>query len=119
MLLTARVRLVLEGSPEVRIPGVKVALYDRDIGDEDDPLGEDLTDDVGEILFGFEFDVYTDAEDRDMWRISSLPDLYVIVYDAAGEVVLSTRSQTRVDKLPRLFTVEVSRDLAEAHGLID
>lgn len=119
MLLTTRIRVVLEGSPERWISGVRVALYDRDLDDEDDLLGEEVTNEVGEILFSYDSGLYMDAEDQDQWRIDSLPDLYVVVYDDQGKVVLTTRPQTLMDNLPRLITVEVSRDLAEKYSLLE
>ena len=118
MLLTTRVKLVLAEAPDTGIPGVKVSLYDRDIHDEDDWLGTDTTDDQGEILFIFESEQYTDAEDQPEWRIDSLPDLFVIVYDAQDQVVFSTRSEALQNNLPRRYVVEVSRELAEKHGLM-
>ena len=118
MLLTTRVKLVLAETPTVGLPNVKVALFDQDIDDEDDPLGTGVTDAQGEFLFAYDSSLYTDAEDKDDWTIASLPDLYVIAYDAQGQEVVNTREQTRRDKLPKLLTVPVSRALAEAHGLL-
>ena len=118
MLLTTRVRLVLEEAPEMVLPGVKVSLYDRDIQDEDDLLGTEVTDAKGEALFAFDSDLYTDAEDQPEWRLESLPDFYVVIYDAQGRVVLSTRAETLRDNLPRLFTVPISRELVEKHKLV-
>ena len=112
MLLTTRVKLVLSSSPGTGIPGVKVSLYDRDIQDEDDFLATAVTDDQGEIFFSF------DSEEKDLWRLESLPDLYVKVYDARGQVVLSTKSETLDDKLPKLITIPISQELVEKHGLM-
>jgi len=118
MLLTTRVKLVLSNSPGTGIPGVKVSLYDRDIQDEDDFLATAVTDNQGEIFFNFNSEQYTDAEEKDIWRLESLPDLYVKVYDARDQVVLSTRSETLEDKLPKLLTVPISQELVEKHGLM-
>ena len=118
MVLTTRVKLVLSSSPATGIPGVKVSLFDRDIQDEDDFLATAVTDDQGEIFFSFDSDQYTDAEEQELWRLESLPDLYVKVYDAYGQVVLSTRSETHEDKLPKLITVPISQELVEKHGLM-
>lgn len=118
MLLTTRVRVVLAETPNLPLLGVQVALYDRDEGDADDHLGDGVTDDRGEILFSYDSDAYTDAEDKDDWRASSLPDLYVIVTDADGQVVLNTRDQALQDQLPRRLTVPIPRALAEQHGLL-
>ena len=63
MLLTTRMKLVLAGEPETPLPGVKVALYDRDEADPDDHLDTGVTDAQGEVLFKFDSERYTDAED--------------------------------------------------------
>ena len=118
MLLTTRVRLVLSGPPNTAIPGVKVSLYDRDIQNEDDFLSTGTTDDQGEITFRFESEVYPDAEENELWRLESLPDLYVKVYDAHGQILLSTRSETLEDQLPKLITIPISQELVEKHVLM-
>lgn len=118
MLLTTRVKLVLAESPTVGLAGVKVALFDQDIHDEDDLLGSGVTDAKGEYLFAYDSSLYTDTEDKDDWTIASLPDLYVVVYDGSGQVVLTTREQTRQDKLPKLLTIPISRELAEQRHLL-
>jgi hypothetical protein len=118
MLLTTRVKLVLAESPTTCIPGVKVELYDRDSNDEDDWLAAAISDDQGEILFSYDSEEYTDAEDQELWRLESLPDLYVKVYNTQDQVVLSTRSDTLEDKLPKLITVPISQELVDQHGLM-
>lgn len=118
MLLTTRVRLVVAESPTTAIPGIKVELYDRDLNDQDDLLAMAVSDEQGEILFSYNSEEYTDAEDQELWRLESLPDLYVIVYDAHNQVVLSTRSQTQEDRLPKLITIPISQVLVDQHGLI-
>ena len=118
MLLTTRVKLVLSSSPATGISGVKVSLFDRDLQDEDDYLATAVTDGHGEIFFRFDSEQYTDAEEQELWRLESLPDLYVKVYDAQDQVVLSTRSGALEDKLPKLITVPISQELVEKHGLM-
>ena len=118
MLLTTRVRLVLADSPNMGISGVKVELYDRDINDADDLLATGVSDDQGEILISFDSEQYTDTEDQELWRLESLPDLYVVVYDSNDQVVLSTRSKTQADQLPKLITVPISQELVEEHSLL-
>jgi hypothetical protein len=118
MLLTTRVKFVLAESPTTGIPGVKVELYDRDSNDEDDLLATEVSDDQGEILFSFDSEEYADAEDQELWRLESLPDQYVKVYDAQGQIVLSTRSETLEDQLPKLITVPISQELVDQHGLM-
>jgi len=109
MKLTIRVKLVLAEEERVGLPGVKVALYDRDWQSEDDLLGTETTDDKGEIYFNFDERKYQDAEDGPNWRADSLPDLYVNLLDAQDKVVYSTRDQTQRDKMPALLTIPVPR----------
>ena len=118
MLLTTRIKLFVDEDPSIPIPNVKISLFDRDEGDEDDLLATEFTDEKGEIFFGFESYLYTDEEDKPEWRTDSLPDLYVIVYDSQGREVLSTRSQTDFDKLVREIPVPISVELINSHSLL-
>lgn len=118
MLLTTRVRLVVAESPTTALPGVKVYLYDRDLNDQDDLLATGVSDEQGEILFSYNSETYTDAEDQELWRLESLPDLYVKVYNAHDQIVLSTFSETQTDKLPKLITVPISQAQVDQHGLM-
>ena len=118
MLLTTRVKLFTDGNRGKPLPGVKVSLYDRDNSDDDDLLATATTDEVGEIFFSYDSDLYTDTEDQPSWYIDSLPDLFVIVYDAKDQVVISTRAKTRQDKLVRVIEVPISQELVAKHGLI-
>jgi hypothetical protein len=112
------VKLVLSEVPGPGLPGVKVSLYDRDTHDEDDLLVTSVTDAQGEIFFSFESIDYTDAEVSPSWRTDSMPDLYVVIFDAAGDAVHSTRSETLQDKLPKLLIIPIDRALAEKHNLL-
>ena len=116
--MVTRIRLVRATDPQQGLPGVKVALFDRDIQDPDDHLSTGETDAAGEVLFKFDSDQYTDSEDSELWRIDSMPDLYVVIYNRSGEVILSTRSETQENKLPELITVPISEELIQAHGLL-
>jgi hypothetical protein len=118
MLLASRVKLTVDEPSETVLQGVKVALFDRDLTKQDDLLGMDKTDENGEILFTYDSSVYTDPEDSPAWKTDSLPDLYVVVYDAQDQIVHSTRSQVIKDKLPKLIPVRVSRELVEKHHLL-
>ncbi len=117
MKLVMRVRLVAADEPKKSLPNVTVALYDRDWKSEDDFLGKGVTDAKGEIFFEFEEKTYKDAEDSPDWRIESLPDLYVNVFDAQGSVVYSTRDVVERDKFPQLLVVPVPRAILEQHKL--
>lgn len=117
MKLMLRVQLVIAQEPKKVLPNVKVSLYDRDWKSDDDFLGTDITDAKGEIFFQFDEAKYKDDEDGPDWRIESLPDLYVNVYDAQGNVVYSTRDAVERDKFPKLLVVPVPRAIVEKHAL--
>lgn len=118
MVLATRVRVVLAETPRVGLPGVKVALYDRDVLSSDDHLGAGVTDAQGEYVFRYDSALFTDSEDGPDWKIASLPDLYVVVYDASGAEVHNTRADALENQLPKLITVPIPRALAQEHGLL-
>jgi len=118
MFLTTRVKLFVAEAPKTPVPDVKVALFDKDMYDDDDLLATETTDAGGEIFFGFDSERYTDAEDQPEWKIDSLPELYVVVYSSQDQVVLSTRDQALQDKLVRIIEVPISQELINKHGLL-
>ncbi len=118
MQIMTRVKLVVAETPRVGVPGAKLSLYDRDQENPDDLLATGITDAQGEVVFTYDSAAFTDNEDGPEWSMASLPDLYVVVYNAAGEEVLNTRSQTVDDQLPRVLIVSIGRELAEQHGLL-
>lgn len=123
MILVVRVKLVVveEASdvlPGNILPGVKLALYDRDISDEDDFLASGVTGENGEARLVFDSDQYTDQEDQPAWRLDSMPDLYVKVYNHQGVEIYSTRDRTVDDRLPDLITVALPKELADQHHLL-
>ena len=113
MNLMMRVQIVREDDHRKGLPNVTVALYDRDWKSDDDLLGTEVTDAKGEIFFQFDEKKYKDGEDGPDWRIESLPDLYVNLLDAKGNVVYSTREVTEKDKFPQLLVVPVPKSIAE------
>jgi hypothetical protein len=117
MILVVRVKLVLKEDPGKLLKGVKLALYDRDQADEDDFLASGLTGENGQARLVFDSDQYTDKEDQPAWRLDSMPDLYVNVFDKDEKVIYSTREQAEVDKMPDLITVALPQSLAEQHQL--
>lgn len=119
MILATRVKLVIAETPEIVLPGVRVALYDRDHASMDDFLGESVTNEKGEARFVFESEAYTDEEDLPLWKLDSLPDLYVMVYNPEGVVLLTTRQDVEVNNLPQQMIVGVPEELARQHGLIE
>ena len=118
MLLTTRVKLFAAESPHAPLPNIKVSLFDRDLNDEDDLLATEITDHKGEIFFRFDSERYTDTEDQPSWKIDSLPDFYVVVYDSQNRVVLSTLEHTKQDKLLRLIEVPISQELITEYALL-
>jgi hypothetical protein len=117
MILVTVVKLVIAETPDVTLPGVKINLYDRDSYSMDDYLVSGVTDEKGKARLVFDSEQYTDEDDAPAWRIESLPDLYVVVYAADGQVVLSTREATEQDSLPSWITVGIPRPLVERHHL--
>jgi hypothetical protein len=118
MILATTIKLVLSESPDIPLPGVKINLYDRDQTSLDDYLVTGVTDDKGEAHLIFDSGQYTDEDDSPSWRIESLPDLYVVVYAANGQVAFSNRESTQVDSLPSTIVVHIPRPLAEKYRLI-
>jgi hypothetical protein len=119
MILATTVKLVLSETPDISLPGVKINLYDRDQTSMDDYLVTGVTDEKGQVRLVFDSDRYTDEDDSPAWRIESLPDLYVVVYAADGQVALSTRKATQEDSMPSTITVQIPRLLAEKYKLIE
>ena len=117
MKLMMRVQLVLDENRKHVLPNVQVSLYDRDWKSADDLLGTAVTDAKGEIYFEFDEKKYKDDEDAPDWRIESLPDLYVNVFDAQGNLVYSTRDVVARDKFPKLLVVPIPRAIVEQHAL--
>lgn len=110
-----RVKLFVEGAPAEWIAGAIVCLYDRDRLSRDDFLGTEMTDTYGEATFRFREEQFLDLDDR---VGGSLPELYVKVFGAEGECVLSTRAEATRNTIPPLIQVPVDRELARRHGLI-
>jgi len=48
----------------------------------------------------------------------ALPELYVRVYDSAGDCVVSTRGDAARNTIPELIRIPIDRDVASKHGLI-
>jgi hypothetical protein len=109
------VKLFVEQSPSEWIACAIVCLYDRDRLSRDDHLGMDITNVYGEATFRFTEEDFLDVDDR---LGGALPELYVRVYDSAGECVLSTRADAARNTIPELIRIGVDRELARRHGLL-
>ena len=118
MILATRIALVVAETPEIPLPGVKVVLYDRDEHSMDDYLGTGVTNEQGEARIVFESEAYADEEDLPLWKLDSLPDLYVMVYSPAGEVLLTTRQEVDWDNLPQQLVVGVPEETARRLRLL-
>ena len=118
MILATRIKLVVAETPEIPLIGVKVVLYDRDEHSMDDHLGSGVTNEKGEVRIAFESETYADEEDLPLWKLNSLPDLYVMVHSPKGEVVLSTRQEVEWDNLPQQLVVGVPEETARRFGLL-
>jgi hypothetical protein len=116
MILVTRLRVVLEQAPQIGIEGVRVALFERDEQDPDDFLMEGVTDGQGEVSFHYDSSLFTDQEDQPLWRAESLPELFVVIYSAKGEILYSTRSEAAPDALRRLILVALPQNLVEKLG---
>jgi hypothetical protein len=109
------VKLFVEQSPSEWIACAIVCLYDRDRLSRDDHLGMDVTNVYGEATFRFSEEDFLDVDDR---LGGALPELYVRVYDSAGDCVLSTRAEAARNTIPELIRIPVDRALAQRHGLV-
>lgn len=110
-----RVKLYVADAPTEWISCAIVCLYDRDRLSRDDHLGINVTDVYGEASFRFTDEEFLDVDDR---IGGVLPELYVKVFDSAGECVVSTRAGAARNAVPELIRVPVERELARRHGLI-
>ena len=110
-----KVKLFVEGSAGEWIACAIVYLYDRDRLSADDHLGMGITNTYGEATFRFSADEFVDVDDR---IGGALPELYVKVFDAKGECVLSTRAGATPNAVPSLIQVGISREVALQHELI-
>jgi hypothetical protein len=111
------VRVLLSESREP-VAGVKVALYDRDDKSDDDLLGTGTTNKIGEVDFHYRTRDFTDGALglRDDGK-DSTPDLYAVVYNAAGDAVLSTRDHATQNKASGHILVLLDETIAQVHKL--
>lgn len=110
-----RVKLIVEDEPGEWIVGAIVCLYDRDRLTRDDHLGTNVTNTYGEASFRFSAGDFLDLDDR---IGGTLPELYVEVFDADGNRVLSTRAEAVPNAVPELIRIAIPRDVATRHRLL-
>ena len=122
MKYTTTVRVLIANSNKP-VVGVKVGLFDRDENSPDDPLGTGLTNRFGEVDFHYRTRDFADDalgmsdEGIKILGRDSVPDLYAIIYNREGEVVLSMRDQAVQNKAALHLTVYVEPQLAAQHSL--
>ncbi len=73
------------------IPGLNIQVWDKDIGNMDEYIGDTITDKLGE--FSIEFT----EEDFSHWGKEEAPDIYFIVTNKAGAVIYSTEETVAWD----------------------
>lgn len=115
MQYQTRVKLFIDGAPTEWIVGAVVCLYDRDRISRDDSLGSNITNAYGEADFTFDEADFLDVDD---FLGGALPELYVKVFDSAGQCAISTRGIALSNHVPPLIRVPVERQIAKRHNLI-
>lgn len=119
-MFVANVRVLITES-EQPLPGVAVSLYDRDRHSADDLLGTARTDGQGLATIEFSGRSFGDDPSRVIddspGRLDLLPDVYVVVHGASGEVVTSTRERVQENQVPGLVTIKIGWEAALEHGL--
>ena len=58
------------------------------------------------------------VKDLSLWKIGSLPDLYIMVYNADEEVILSSREEAEENNLAQSITIGIPKYLVERHRLL-
>lgn len=115
-MFSTTVRVFLRQQPPVALPNVPICLFDRDETNPDDPLGMAVTDSDGQATIYYSLSQCADDEDIP-GTIDALPELYVAVYDAQGNIVLSTRANAKLNLHLPLIEVSIAPELAIARGL--
>lgn len=112
------VRVLLRESRKA-VTGIKVALYDRDEKSEDDLLGTGTTNKIGEVDFHYKTRDFADGALglTDDGVLDTVPDLYVIVYNADDEIILSTRDNATQNKASGHILVLLDEAVAQVHKL--
>lgn len=104
------------------IANARVELYDRDEKSDDDLLGSGITNRFGEVTFKYNSKAFTDGligADETRLGGDTVPDLYPVVYDAQGGLVVSKRGEATRNKASLHILVLVEQEKALAHKLLD
>ncbi|HLV33485.1 MAG TPA: hypothetical protein VKY59_00165 [Spirillospora sp.] len=107
------------------IANAKVELFDRDEHSPDDSLGVAHTNNFGEATFKYDTKDFADSrlgvdDPRRALATSrdTVPDLYPVVYNAAGQAVISKRDEATNNKASLHILVLVDSEVAKTNGLI-
>jgi hypothetical protein len=107
------------------IGNAKVELFDRDEYSPDDSLGVAHTNSFGEATFKYDTKDYADnalgADDERRKLIGghdTVPDLYPVVYNASGQVVVSKRDEATNNKASLNILVLIDGEVARTNGLV-
>jgi hypothetical protein len=116
-MFSTTVRVFLRQQPPLPLTNVTVCLFDRDETNPDDPLGMAVTDGDGQATIYYS--LWQCADDEDIpGTTAALPELYVVVYDAEGNIVLSTRANAKRNLHIPLIEVGIAPEIALARGLV-
>lgn len=117
------VRLLIRETRQA-LPNVKVELFDRDEHSPDDSLGTGQTNSFGEVTFKYSTSDFADSAlgvDDEGVRVGgsrdTVPDLYPVVYDTQGQVVISRRDEATRNKAALHILVLIDEAVARAHQL--
>ncbi|MBZ0291471.1 MAG: hypothetical protein K8L99_02790 [Anaerolineae bacterium] len=116
------VRVLLKES-RAPLANVRVALFDRDEHSDDDQLGEGRTNQFGEVTFKYNTRDFADgvSGQDDGFKLrdgDTVPDLYPVIYDSNGEVVVCKRDEATINKASLHILLLVDQELAATHGLL-
>jgi hypothetical protein len=106
MHFNTTVRLQAE-DPTQPLAGLKVELYDRDYFSSDDLLGTVTTDERGEAIFRYNTEDFMSWEER--LTGNEFPALYAVVYDPAGERLVSSKADIRGNAAAKFLDVKIPR----------
>jgi hypothetical protein len=123
MEFVTTVRLLVR---ETRRPlsNVKVELFDRDEHSPDDSLGVARTNQFGEATFKYTTHDFIDSplggDDQRLKLVGerdTVPDLYPVVYDSRGQVVITRRDEATQNNAALHLLVLIDEAVANQHGL--
>ncbi|MFX1293387.1 MAG: hypothetical protein ACFFD2_00815 [Promethearchaeota archaeon] len=96
------------------IAGLRIQVWDKDLGNIDEYIGETITDENGNFTIKF-----TQA-DFNHWGKDEKPDLYLIVTNKKGAVIYSTEETVRYEaEKEEIFYIQISKDLLNKEPDID